>query len=780
MFEFAKSAISGALTSKGPALPFSVGEPVHFAPLWTIHDGVKKDDRSPVSVFVFDIQRNRDKLPLARNALKKCRTIRHPDLLKVYEGVETETKIIIGTEHVTPLNVHNPLRSLNPNLIAWGLYKVAWALKFLNGDCKMIHGNLRVDSIFTTKAGEWKVGGLDLLSNLEKEDNPVLLSYGGHMPDSHRYAPPEVRRSSWSACRTLPPHAVDSWAFGCLVHEIFNGVFSRPEDLGAKENIPSELYPLFKSFLSPDPTARMTMADFLEKGLWKQGYLDKDFISVTLFLEQIAIKDAFEKDQFLKKIDMSLDTFPTEFCKYKILPELIKALEFGGAGAKALGPILKLGGKLEQEEFDSAVVPIIVKLFASTDRAIRVSLCEGLPSFVNNLNAKIVTEKIFPNLAMGFMDTSAVIREQTLKSVLVVIPKLSEKIINNDLLRYLAKLQQDEEPGIRTNTTICLGKISKNLNEATKKKVLVPAFLRSLSDPFPPSRTAGLAALAATIESYTPQDSSQRIIPAISLLLLDPERSVRKQAFNDMELFVKKLEKIADSMPETATPAATEAPGTQPAAAGSEGWAGWAMSAVSSKLTASVTPSGSNPDLKAASGTGTPPSQSSRPSAATPALVPESINRPAPMVSAAMAPLVPTATATPASNGWDTATDGWGWGADPILPSSTPQKAPSSFGFTAAQPFSASQPITKPTDNWATFPPPSSSVPSPGGMVLQPTKAWETDGWGADGWDIDAPVAAPAIASPALGGKFMTEEEKERRRQVRGVSCSWLEVNHLY
>lgn len=44
--------------------------------------------------------------------------------------------------------------------------------------------------------------------------------------------------------------------------------------------------------------------------------------------------------------------------------------------------------------------------------------------------------------------------------------QLSDKIINYELLKYLAKLQMDEEPGIRTNTTICLGKIAKNLNDA--------------------------------------------------------------------------------------------------------------------------------------------------------------------------------------------------------------------------------------------------------------------------------------------------------------------------
>jgi SCY1-like protein 1 len=46
---------------------------------------------------------------------------------------------------------------------------------------------------------------------------------------------------------------------------------------------------------------------------------------------------------------------------------------------------------------------------------------------------------------------------------LTVVPKLSDRAINGELLRHLAKTSNDEQPGIRTNTTICLGKIARNL-----------------------------------------------------------------------------------------------------------------------------------------------------------------------------------------------------------------------------------------------------------------------------------------------------------------------------
>ena len=66
--------------------------------------------------------------------------------------------------------------------------------------------------------------------------------------------------------------------------------------------------------------------------------------------------------------------------------------------------------------------------------------------------------------ATGFTDVAPVVREQTVKAVLTVVTKLSDRTINGELLRYLAKTANDEQPGIRTNTTICLGKIARNLN----------------------------------------------------------------------------------------------------------------------------------------------------------------------------------------------------------------------------------------------------------------------------------------------------------------------------
>lgn len=38
----------------------------------------------------------------------------------------------------------------------------------------MVHGNVRIASIFTNKAGEWKLGGFELLCSM-KEESPIIL-----------------------------------------------------------------------------------------------------------------------------------------------------------------------------------------------------------------------------------------------------------------------------------------------------------------------------------------------------------------------------------------------------------------------------------------------------------------------------------------------------------------------------------------------------------------------------------------------------------------------------
>lgn len=60
---------------------------------------------------------------------------------------------------------------------------------------------------------------------------------------------------------------------------------------------------------------------------------------------------------------------------------LASALEFGGAPSLALGALLQVGKTLDAASFAVQVVPVLSKLFASTDRTIRRSLLESIDTY---------------------------------------------------------------------------------------------------------------------------------------------------------------------------------------------------------------------------------------------------------------------------------------------------------------------------------------------------------------------------------------------------------------
>jgi hypothetical protein len=54
------------------------------------------------------------------------------------------------------------------------------------------------------------------------------------------------------------------------------------------------------------------------------------------------------------------------------------------------------------------------------------------------------------------------------------LSQLSQRTLSGSLLKYLSKLQVDEEPAIRTNTTILLGNIASYMNEGVCLNALLP------------------------------------------------------------------------------------------------------------------------------------------------------------------------------------------------------------------------------------------------------------------------------------------------------------------
>ncbi|KAJ5684702.1 uncharacterized protein N7477_001047 [Penicillium maclennaniae] len=587
--DFLKSAVASAI-AKGSSLPFSLGDRVDIGDsIWTLHNGIKRDDGSACSVFTFDIAANKSRLPLAKNAVRKSRTLRHPGVIKVLDTIENESFLYIVTERVAPLDWQVRRRSISEETAKWGLHTVSSTLKFINEDASSVHGAVRASSVYTSESGEWKLGGFDILSSM-KEDDAIIYTYGSLVPDAARFTPPEVVKSGWESIKRHPLAAVDAYGLGILIFEVFNGQFSGADQIGKTTNIPPAMQQSYKRLCTANPKLRLSPAHFVEQGKKHGGFFQTPLIRLTDDMDSLGLKSDAEREEFINELDNLSEDFPEDFFKMKVLPELLKSVEFGGGGPKVLSATLKIGSKLSADEFNAKLTPVIVRLFGNPDRALRVCLLDNLPLMIDSLPQKVVTDKIFPPMTSGFTDAAPVVREQTVKAVLTIINKLSDRVINGELLRFLARTANDEQPGIRTNTTICLGRIAKNLGQSTRSKVLIAAFTRAIRDPFVHARCAGLLALSATIDVFSEEDCASKILPAICPSLLDKEKLLRDQANKTLDVYLQRVRKFGNTMADSVIPStSTPEPNKSDARIGTskdKSWAGWAISSFTNKMSA--------------------------------------------------------------------------------------------------------------------------------------------------------------------------------------------------
>ena len=107
---------------------------------------------------------------------------------------QTDTYIYVATERLTPLQWPVRRKALSEETLKWGLFTIAVRLSssevsserlrlrqdtlaFINEDAQSVHGSVRISSIFISQSGEWRLGGLDILSSM-KEDDAII--YVGH------------------------------------------------------------------------------------------------------------------------------------------------------------------------------------------------------------------------------------------------------------------------------------------------------------------------------------------------------------------------------------------------------------------------------------------------------------------------------------------------------------------------------------------------------------------------------------------------------------------------
>ena len=336
------------------------------------------------------------------------------------DALETEKQILIATESVQPLSqwLKKPQQVGHKAALSWGFHCLLSALGFVNMDCKLIHGNLCLDSVFVTPGGDWKLGGFHIIDAVDAvEKGPGVLFRQNPRLLPAKYQPPERLANKWSFI-VDPIWGSDIWAFGCLIFEALNGPVAAPEEFLQEAKVVGFLRKAYRQILSSSPSDRPDPKALYNSMGFKRMF-KSNFVKSMLVLEEIQLKSKGERQFYFKELMEQLDSFPEEACKYKILPAMVSLLQHpvaqtGAPGGKSapdaghysmlLGPILRIGAKLEREEdYVRLVVPAIVTMFACNDRAIRVTLLQKLDDFVKYLDAAVINEHVFPSVSESIL-----------------------------------------------------------------------------------------------------------------------------------------------------------------------------------------------------------------------------------------------------------------------------------------------------------------------------------------------------------------------------------------
>ncbi|KAF6039656.1 SCYL1 [Bugula neritina] len=395
--------------------------------VWKLHKGRKKTTGEECSIFAFDLKAASDgEAQVAKSSFKRMKTLRHPNLVTYIDGLESEKVLYVVTEPVLPLavylNDYESEGSRNTFAISWGLHQIVKGLTFIIKDCHLIHNNVCLSSVFVNKAGEWLLGGLEYIYPSQGEQSVAPIKI---MPSLEVYTPPEKAtqrlsmKTEWST---------DMWGLGCLVWEVFNKHLSAASDLKSLGKIPKNLTGGYATLVSANPKSRPNPMTFIADCRRKGGFLANKFVDAMIFIEEIQIKDQAQKTEFLESLNSEIDNFPSSFCRHKFLPQLIKAFEFGDAGANILMPLLKVGKMLDSDSYQKQVVPCVVKMFNITDRQTRVKLLQQMSLFTEKLSD--VASKLLPSICLLTRDPEKSVRDQAFAVIDCFLQRL--KTVSDD------------------------------------------------------------------------------------------------------------------------------------------------------------------------------------------------------------------------------------------------------------------------------------------------------------------------------------------------------------
>ena len=218
-------------------------------------------------------------------------------------------------------------------------------------------------------------------------------------------------------------------------------------------------------------------------------------------MEEKAIKDPIQKEAFFNQLNSLLAKFPSVAMKAGSNAGDYGGVHFaaadGRASARTDGVRAHRSALRDHHRKQSPrraffvwipagidrrreISPLITQLFGRRDRATRLQLlkvgsggandAQNLDSYIKLIDRRVVNSDIFPQVILGLSDTSASMREATIR-VMIPLTPLLDRENQEKMVRGLGSLQADPLPAIRTNILVCLNHIVADLEASVRRQV---------------------------------------------------------------------------------------------------------------------------------------------------------------------------------------------------------------------------------------------------------------------------------------------------------------------
>lgn len=303
------------------SLPYSIGAQVStLGEGWSLHEGQRKSDATPVMVFQAKkaalLQQNL--LAPALHHFVHCKKVRHPHILTVHATLDTDdpegTGAGANSSSGDLVIVTEPCRTLEawlathpePEEIAWGLECVVRSLSFLHGSGGMTHGNLSNQALFVTHAGDVKLFNFALCSPIPI--TPHFTQFEASITPTP-YRSPERQQRQYDNIQT---HTVDAYSLGVLVDHLYQGY------------VPGPLQKAVQRLLTPNPKMRPRLQPLLKCPVFETPYQ-----KLQLQLEEFLVASVEDKIQFWQNLAPQLQAqlITERVARFKLLPMMKQTVQ---------------------------------------------------------------------------------------------------------------------------------------------------------------------------------------------------------------------------------------------------------------------------------------------------------------------------------------------------------------------------------------------------------------------------------------------------------------------